>query len=424
MKGDDAVAVALLRAADAFYTVPGYPITSIASKCEAETVVNEKVGLEYALGESLSGRRSALLVKNVGLNACADPLIQATTQGLRAGVVVVAGDDLDARGSQNAQDSRYYGELAQVPVIEPDRSTISAAVEEAFCVSEQFSRIAILRITTPFVAENAVEGEIPRRRCLTGSLADPDLTMGGRVVEADCRTARMFAWSKASPLNTFKGGRLGAGAAPGDSHAITVYPPPASAEVLVGTEEYGRPFVREHRMLEPPPAQLLGKRFADRGFCRTFCEHCPFKGAVGILRESGLRVICDTGCSLFAANPPYRVGIAGYGLGSSIAVAARSTHVALSGDYAVLHSGLAAMIDASEKRIPLLCIVLANKCMGMVGKQPCPDVVQYIGWADPVVCAASDEQHLRTCLVRPDGFSVVVIEGECPKDEDYGTVTC
>jgi len=99
MKGTEAVAHALIESGDAFYTVPGYPVTDVALKCRAECVVNEKVGLEYALGESLSGRRGALFVKNVGLNACADPLVNATTQGVRAGVVIVVGDDLDARGS-------------------------------------------------------------------------------------------------------------------------------------------------------------------------------------------------------------------------------------------------------------------------------------------------------------------------------------
>ena len=55
--------------------------------------MNEKTALEYALGDSLSGRRAAVIIKNVGLNACADPLLQATAQGLICGVVIVAGDD-------------------------------------------------------------------------------------------------------------------------------------------------------------------------------------------------------------------------------------------------------------------------------------------------------------------------------------------
>ena len=122
MRGDLVLAEALRSSADRFYTVPGHPVTGLAGLTSAELVVNEKVGLEYALGESLEGRRTAVVVKNVGLNACADPLVNATTQGLRAGVVVVAGDDLEAQGSQNVQDSRYYEEIAQVPVLAADRT--------------------------------------------------------------------------------------------------------------------------------------------------------------------------------------------------------------------------------------------------------------------------------------------------------------
>jgi TPP-dependent indolepyruvate ferredoxin oxidoreductase alpha subunit len=52
-------------------------------------VINEKVALEYGLGDSLSEKRSVIIIKNVGLNVCADPLVNATTQGLRSGVVIV-----------------------------------------------------------------------------------------------------------------------------------------------------------------------------------------------------------------------------------------------------------------------------------------------------------------------------------------------
>ena len=54
-------------------------------------------------------------------------------------------------------------------------------------------------------------------------------------------------------------------------------------------------------------------------------------------------------------------------MGASIAVASRSTRVALIGDYALLHSGLNALIDVYEKRLPLLCIVMKNDSTAMTG---------------------------------------------------------
>ena len=94
-------------------------------------VINEKTALEYALGDSLSGQRVVVIVKNVGVNACADPLFQASVQGIEAGILLVVGDDPEAKGSQTAQDSRYYGEMAELPVIEPDKETCFTGVESA-----------------------------------------------------------------------------------------------------------------------------------------------------------------------------------------------------------------------------------------------------------------------------------------------------
>jgi indolepyruvate ferredoxin oxidoreductase alpha subunit len=425
MKGEEVLARAIRSSADRFYTVPGHPVTGLARELAAELVVNEKVGLEYALGESLEGRRAALVLKNVGLNACTDPLVNATTQGLRAGVVVVAGDDLEAQGSQNVQDSRYFGELAQVPVLEPDRTTCAAAVEEAFRASERFSRIAILRVTTPLL-EGECQPDHAERRNLAGSLAEPDLSMRGRTMAADRGTRELFRWSRENALNRpgkGAGGTVGAAQGPGKGRIVTVYPPPGDGERLSGYSELGRPFLREHRFLEPPPDPGEPERFSTRGHYRTFCPGCPFRRVMEILRDRGLRAICDMGCSVLAMNPPYRVGLAAYGLGSSIAVAARSTGVALCGDYALLHSGLNALVDVYERRLPLLCIVLKNNRLGMTGGQPGYDPVPYLSWAHPVVIPAG-HPDLPRHLGKAGGPETVVIEGTCPEGETYERVAC
>lgn len=413
MKGAEALARALLRSADRCYTVPGYPVSDLAASAGAAIVVNEKTALEYALGDSLSGRRAAIFVKHVGLNACADPLVHATAQGLRAGVVIVAADDMGAVASDVVQDSRYYGEIARVPVLEPDVETLGPAVEAAFEASETFSRVAIIRVT-PALLDADVPDVSVTRNDREGSLADPGLTMAGRALVADRRTAEMFSWSRASSLNRFSGGRF---------RAVTVYPPPAGPDVLASLHEIGRPFLREHRFLAPPEPAGEPERHSTRGFSRTFCRNCPFHPTLAILRERNLRAACDAGCTILAMNPPYRVGIATYGLGSSVAVAATGPGVALTGDYALLHSGLAALIDVYERSLPLLCIVFANNRMGMTGGHPVPDILRYIPWANPVVCAADDVSALRRALVLPDdGPRTVVIEGVCPEGETHETL--
>jgi hypothetical protein len=193
--------------------------------------------------------------------------------------------------------------------------------------------------------------------------------------------------------------------------------------LLSGITELGRPFLREHRSLEPPPDPGEPQRLSTRGHYRTFCPTCPFREVIAILRAQGRRAVCDMGCSVLAMNPPFQVGVAAYGLGSSVAVAARSTGIALCGDYALLHSGLNALVDVYEKHLPLLCIVLSNSRLGMTGGQPGYDPVRYLSWADPVIISAHDPDLSR--ILEPEaGPKTVIVEVICPEGESYERVAC
>ena len=197
MRGVEALADALCRYTDRQYTVPGFPVTELGELTKAEMVINEKTALEYALGDSLSGRRAAVIIKNVGVNACADPLLQAVAQGLVSGLILVAGDDPEAQASQTAQDSRYYGELAEVPVIEPDKSSCYSGVETALEASEIFSRIALLRLT-PQLLESQVDHNPVPRNDMRGRLSERTWTMNGRVTAAEELYRKMFSWVNTS----------------------------------------------------------------------------------------------------------------------------------------------------------------------------------------------------------------------------------
>jgi TPP-dependent indolepyruvate ferredoxin oxidoreductase alpha subunit len=423
MKGYQVLAGALCTSADHCYAIPGYPVTELAREARAELVGAEKVALEYALGDSISGKRAAVIMKNVGLNACADPLVQATTQGLAGGVVIVAGDDPLAEASTSAMDSRYYGELAQVPVLEPGPEVCARSVEEAFVASEKFSRIAILRVTPQLIYGEAVR-ETLHRKPGRGQIADPGLTMKGREDLALARLQAMFEWAKSNSLNRMKGGIGGVGAVSGDSRIVTVYPPPAKLDSCESIKEIGRPFVSDHRNIRPPAMIPPPQTSESRGFYRTFCRNCPFLPVFDILKRKGIPVIPDAGCSILALNPPYRIGRASYGLGSAIGVAARSTRVALIGDYALLHSGLQSLIDVYEKELPLLCIVLENRCMGMTGGQTAPSPGTYIRWADPRTVDSSDTGLLEELLTVPEGPVTMVVQGTCPEGRHHETVEC
>jgi TPP-dependent indolepyruvate ferredoxin oxidoreductase alpha subunit len=144
---------------------------------------------------------------------------------------------------------------------------------------------------------------------------------------------------------------------------------------------------------------------------------------MGILKERNMPAICDAGCSILLMNRPFGMGIASYGMGASIAVAARSTKIALIGDYALLHSGINALIDAYGKRLPLLCIVMKNACAAMVGGQTVPDPRPFLQWAEPVTCRADDVPALERELVVTDRPRTLIVEGTCPEGSSHETIS-
>jgi indolepyruvate ferredoxin oxidoreductase alpha subunit len=394
VNGEEVLSRALAASADRWYAVPGYPVTGIAEACGAEITVNEKIALEYALGDSLSGRRAAVILKNVGLNACADTLVAAAVEGTRAGVVIVAGDDEEVSGSQHAQDSRCYGKVAAVPVFSPRPDELSEAVETAFRTSEMFSRPAILRIASGMLTHPA-GGALPERRNLQKPRPnDQGLTMRGRSEAAEYRRMEMCNWASSGPR-------------------YITYPPRVGSESGCTTI---------HISGEPP------QTVQTRGYARTFCSGCPFLSLLNMMREKELVPVCDIGCAVLAKNPPYSLCTASYALGSSPAVAATSTGIALTGDYALLHSGINALIDIAEKNRDLLLVVLANGTMGMTGGQGIPDVLPYLTWAHPVVCAANDtaciEEYLLSWELSRKGLFILYIVGECPTGAHHETVEC
>ncbi|ADN37231.1 indolepyruvate ferredoxin oxidoreductase alpha and beta subunits-like protein [Methanolacinia petrolearia DSM 11571] len=406
MTGEDLIAASVAVSADMVYTVPGYPVTSLGDKTGAEFVINEKTALEYAIGDSLAGKRSVVIVKNAGMNALADPLVITTTQGLKKGVLVIAGDDTEAKGSQNRQDSRYYAEVAEVPLIEPDEKSLHCAVEFGLSASEKYSRIAILRVT-PRILDVEVKGIVvpAERGDGSGSLADPALTMKGRSQNADNITRKMFANSK-SPV---------------------IYPPAIHPDRDRKPDETGRQFIADHRTATPPPFTKEPETMASRGFSRGLCPNCPYRPLFDTIAASGRETICDTGCSLLAKNPPYNFGIANYGLGSSVAVAAKSTGLALLGDYAVLHSGLNSLIDIWQKSLPILCVVLVNRRAAMTGMKAVADIAPYLGWAKPVRldCGGGSMEIIAEKLgEKREKPEIILVYGQCPEGESHEAVKC
>jgi indolepyruvate ferredoxin oxidoreductase, alpha subunit len=159
MLGNEAIARGAVEAGVAFgSTYPGTPSSEISrnlfqisaqSDLYFEYSTNEKVALEVAAGAANAGIRTICMMKHVGLNVAADPLMTLAYVGVSGGLVIVSADDPFMFSSQNEQDNRYYAKLSGLPMLEP--STVAEAKEMAryaFELSEKLQKPVLLRTTT------------------------------------------------------------------------------------------------------------------------------------------------------------------------------------------------------------------------------------------------------------------------------------
>jgi indolepyruvate ferredoxin oxidoreductase alpha subunit len=159
--GNEAIARGLLENGCVFAaSYPGTPASEILSsfvemaKTEkspamGEWSINEKVAFETALSISYAGGRSAVSMKQVGLNVACDPLMSSAYTGVKGGFLVISADDPGPHSSQTEQDSRMMAMMAKIPVLDP--STPQEAKEMValgYQLSEKFEIPVMIRPTT------------------------------------------------------------------------------------------------------------------------------------------------------------------------------------------------------------------------------------------------------------------------------------
>lgn len=159
--GNGAIARGLIEAGCEVVTAyPGTPSTEILEEVQrqapalgvdltTEWSVNEKVALDVALAAAMCGKRSAVAMKQVGLNVASDSLLSAAYTGTLAGLLVVAADDPGPHSSQTEQDSRLFCLFAKVPCLDP-ASPVEAhrMAKEGIELSERHRIPVLLRPTT------------------------------------------------------------------------------------------------------------------------------------------------------------------------------------------------------------------------------------------------------------------------------------
>jgi indolepyruvate ferredoxin oxidoreductase alpha subunit len=460
--------------------VPGYPITDLAQALRCQISVNEKVALEIALGASATGLRSLVVVKQVGMNLLADPLVISATHGIGSGVVVLVGDDLGPRRSQAEMDSRFYAPLSELPLLDPSRpGLLHASLLEAYILSEKLRVPVIVRVTSRLLA--AQEEDIPSRPLpITGQRFEKEnreLTAKGRHQRHHDRIMA-FAQeaSESSPLNQVQ--------ISGDVGIIASGYPARLAQglgvsVLALAYSYPLPgrllsrFIDGHRLIlvaeEPEPflesilsenPKIRGKltghlprgalersdiiqsleglegrpdkmpqayeSVAERGY-EGVCPDCPFRALFSALANVDAPVAGDAGCSIRATREPFSSADVAYGLGSAAAVASglSGKGIALMGDFALAHSGLAGLINAVWQKRDLLAVVLKNDVAAMTGFQEAPDLSGILEALLPTryLDLPAPEEEVETVLqeeLARQGPSVLVARGRCVMKKDSG----
>jgi indolepyruvate ferredoxin oxidoreductase alpha subunit len=137
---------------DAYLTDPGAnpPMDGVdLRELYFEYSINEKIALEKAIAFAVASQRAMCVMKNVGMNVASDALMSIPYQTFAGALVIVLCDDPGCHSSSNEQDSRWWGTMASVPVLNP--ATPEEAKElthRAFALSEAIHLPVILRSTT------------------------------------------------------------------------------------------------------------------------------------------------------------------------------------------------------------------------------------------------------------------------------------
>ncbi|MCL2786028.1 MAG: indolepyruvate ferredoxin oxidoreductase subunit alpha [Methanomassiliicoccaceae archaeon] len=167
--GNDAITRGVIEAGVGFAsTYPGTPSSEIGNNLEKigdkygiffEFSTNEKTAMEAGAAAAMSGVRTFVFMKHVGVNVAADPMLTLAYGGVRGGMVILSADDPSAHSSQNEQDNRMYAKLALLPMMEPSTpAEAKEMIKKAFDISEELTLPVLFRTTTRI---NHARGIVP-----------------------------------------------------------------------------------------------------------------------------------------------------------------------------------------------------------------------------------------------------------------------
>jgi indolepyruvate ferredoxin oxidoreductase, alpha subunit len=444
MSGNEAVARGAYEAGVSFASAyPGTPSTEILEtiakeypKIHSEWTPNEKVALEVAAGASYAGARAMAIMKHVGVNVAADPLMTLPYTLIRGGIVLVSADDPELFSSQNEQDNRHYARFAKIPMLEP--STSQEAMDftkEAFTLSEEFGTLVMVRTTTRIshsmgIVEhgNPLEQRSPslERHPAEWVMLPANARRRHPVIEERILTLKKY--SNSTDLNTIEMadtslGIISSGVAyqyakeafPNASFLKLGMPYPfpdekvrefASRVKELWVVEELDPFIEEQVKalgiscrgkdripmcceLNPDivKAAISGSTVAKAvqhplpGRPPSMCPGCPHRSMLWALKRNKCFIAGDIGCYTLGFLPPLDAIdtclCMGAGINhahgmSKVFGAGREKVTAVIGDSTFYHSGITGLLNLAYNRGVALIVILDNSTTAMTGSQNHP----------------------------------------------------
>ena len=302
--GDEAFALAAINAGlSGAYGYPGTPSTEIMEFIQANPTAkergihshwssNEKTAYEEALGMSYAGKRSIVTMKHVGLNASADAFVNSGMTGANGGMLVAVADDPSMHSSQNEQDSRFYGEFAFIPVLEPsDQQEAYDMAEYGFKLSEKYEIPVIVRFVTRLSHSRATV-EVESEAIAENEIHFPQdgrrwVLMPGnsrlRYKELIKIYDKLETASETSPYNSYT---------PGTDHSLGIIVSGIAANYLNEVFPEGCPFPTVKISQYPLPKVMLHGLAKECNELLVVEEGQPFI-------EKGLRGLLDSGKKIY-----------------------------------------------------------------------------------------------------------------------------
>lgn len=226
--GNEAVVCGALEAKVRFIsTYPGTPVSEIGDTFYKlakgfnyyfEYSENEMVALQSAIGASFANVKSMAVMKNFGLNVCADSLAPFCYTGAKGPTVIVVGDDPGCFSSaESEQNSRGYSYIAHIPTLEPsDAKECYEYTKTAFNISENYKIPVLVRLTTRVahqrmpvsvgeINKDVILGKFIRDKSSFITMPPQVLAMHQKLLE---KIIKIREYSENSNLNRIENGNL------------------------------------------------------------------------------------------------------------------------------------------------------------------------------------------------------------------------